>query len=224
MAIGVAALLCAVRWRGLLVRLLPWFSLFAALGVLICLPISWNTNYSAQIGGFVIDPHTDPWSWSVSCEVVRGGLRMNERTIAYSPAHDGPTWLPTRLTVSRTPDYGHHYPDIRLPDKFRWPFIQGKLGFDTSWWSKSPLSPKMSYIAHHSLVVPQWFVLLLTLICPLLWFRRFRRRRHRLRHGLCLSCGYDLRESPEKCPECGAGKPSQVPASRPTAVTKSECP
>lgn len=33
--------------------------------------------------------------------------------------------------------------------------------------------------------------------------RRMKVRKHRIRAGLCLGCGYDLRASTERCPECG---------------------
>jgi len=43
-----------------------------------------------------------------------------------------------------------------------------------------------------------------TAVLPLVWLRREIRRRRRIKAGHCLSCGYDLRASPERCPECGA--------------------
>ena len=53
-----------------------------------------------------------------------------------------------------------------------------------------------------NLVVPYWVLTLLFLVSPAMWsVRRWRTRRWR--PGLCRNCGYDLRESRERCPECG---------------------
>jgi hypothetical protein len=45
---------------------------------------------------------------------------------------------------------------------------------------------------------------------PLGWLARrvvrARTGRHRRRAGLCPACGYDLRVTPERCPECGAAR------------------
>lgn len=50
---------------------------------------------------------------------------------------------------------------------------------------------------------PIWVLILPTLIYPAFTFRTYWQRRKRIRRGLCLACGYDLRESARTCPECG---------------------
>ena len=56
-------------------------------------------------------------------------------------------------------------------------------------------------------VIPWWFVVTLLSILPALQIKpilRRRRRAMRLRQNLCVHCGYDLRATPWRCPECGA--------------------
>jgi hypothetical protein len=54
-----------------------------------------------------------------------------------------------------------------------------------------------------ALVVPYWFIVLACSVLPMLGLRRLIRTRSRRRRGACLRCGYDLRGTPGKCPECG---------------------
>jgi hypothetical protein len=51
--------------------------------------------------------------------------------------------------------------------------------------------------------MPLWACLVLLGILPTIQYSRLARRLRRRRRGLCLNCGYDLRASPAKCPECG---------------------
>jgi len=55
---------------------------------------------------------------------------------------------------------------------------------------------------------PYWGVAGILAVWPAWYFTRVRKRHRQLdrrRRGLCPVCGYDLRASPERCPECGAG-------------------
>jgi hypothetical protein len=62
------------------------------------------------------------------------------------------------------------------------------------------------------LVAPLWFLTTVFGVCPVAALVRWRqRRRAKGRKGLCRRCGYDLRASPDRCPECGMPLPSPSP-------------
>jgi hypothetical protein len=79
-------------------------------------------------------------------------------------------------------------------------------------WSSTP--PAWGFGAHHQevtnaagkfqisrdVLVPHWFLVLAAAALPTL--RAGCRRRTRT--GLCPVCAYDLRATPDRCPECGA--------------------
>lgn len=59
-----------------------------------------------------------------------------------------------------------------------------------------------------SSLIPYWFPTTLAAVLPLAWIVRHRLRRPY--SGRCATCGYDLRATPGRCPECGT-VPAQTP-------------
>jgi len=60
-----------------------------------------------------------------------------------------------------------------------------------------------------------WVPIIPTMIVPLIWLRRSLARRRAWRAGRCTQCGYDLRATPGRCPECGAVPNAAAPAVTP---------
>jgi hypothetical protein len=57
--------------------------------------------------------------------------------------------------------------------------------------------------------IPYWFWVAASAVLPSWWVIRRRRARGRRAAGCCPACGYDLRATPDRCPECGrAAAPS----------------
>ena len=89
----------------------------------------------------------------------------------------------------------------------------GRLGFAAS----RTTGPRMTFVApaggmstctvtYHAVGVPFWAIATASALAPGAWLYQTVHRRRRLRRasrGQCVACGYDLRATPGRCPECG---------------------
>jgi hypothetical protein len=91
------------------------------------------------------------------------------------------------------------------PITVMWPHRWRVLGFGY-WNTRLPQGPAYRALEVVGATVPLWFVALLFAVAPAMAARRQlrdRQRRRRIARGLCAACGYDVRASGERCPECG---------------------
>jgi hypothetical protein len=101
----------------------------------------------------------------------------------------------------------------------------GRLGPGHMGWDATPVASDWDRIGFHryqtgwsasfaddqegGVAVPAWLPVLALALPSLAWGVRRVRRRRRLDTGLCPACGYDLRATPDRCPECGCVPPKK---------------
>lgn len=123
--------------------------------------------------------------------------------------------------VSRPPPrfrYGSDSSGFLLPDASITALERSGLpGFTIShknWAGFSFLHLKFgAYSDTRRVGVPMWAACALLLAMPTVWAWHWFRSQRGLRRGLCANCGYDLRATPDRCPECGAMVSSASPHS-----------
>src|SRR4051794_21547831 len=170
------------------------FTLCSAISLLLCAAsvTGWARSYRVSDG--VEWGRGRRW---VSLQCMRGHVTAmrGEREAWYAPVDYGPTYL--RDAIGSTPHDAYFNVDTGYTREASWHFA----GF------AHLTGPKASSRLDGMWEAPLWSFALATAVLPL--HLLFLRRRHR-RHGRplaqqhCPNCGYDLRASPERCPECGA--------------------
>jgi hypothetical protein len=186
------------------------FTLVAALSAVLCLAVTgcWVFSFFAPFG--------QGWdtSWGGNGDGFQNRLWVAERGSLHLLRHD------LRVAPVTPSNPGHLYhggydPAGRLmlrvaPTRFGFAYRNQVSGFRET----TGLRQTRTFI-DSQLSIPLWLPTILLALPPAGWLLD-RRRRHRQQvRGLCPSCGYDLRATPDRCPECGTiraahGKPAGV--------------
>jgi hypothetical protein len=180
-----------------MMRLARWlFNITSILSLLICIATAavWIRSYFVG----------DNWVWyEQECQNCYNTIRSGRGWIRYG-------WTDMTMMTGINPPAGHF---ALKPAEALYPFGVA--------WGNDKI-PGYRYYGHSTaLVVDVAYAIpfAITAMLPSIWLLSYRRRRRRARVGLCKVCGYDLRASPARCPECGTCSSTAVQAEARTTIT-----
>ena len=160
----------------------------------------------------------DGYGWSSVIDRRSGGVMIRSTRDTFVTVAAGGVQACTTFSSSSAPSVvieGDHLASGRRLSSGRYPLVDGLrpgsdvnfkvLGFQlvVSNYRRMPPGGVPEVIRLRSVTLPLWFVTAASVAPPALWLRARRRLRRAGAAGLCPACGYDLRATPGRCPECG---------------------
>jgi hypothetical protein len=111
---------------------------------------------------------------------------------------DLPSYQPMLVTD------GWNFRQFPIEDTTAWNFSKGRRVLGVRSYHLFQGETARSHQSISEVGIPHWMIAAVCAIAPFTRFigHRWWRRRRAIA-GLCLTCGYDLRATPERCPECG---------------------
>jgi hypothetical protein len=144
--------------------------------------------------------------WEAIMYTGRGGIELSVSRLVVPQPHRrwGEPGFEFRKSVRLKPFYAATSPSRRW-----WNLSAFSYFFERQRWGPVGDSDQVW------LDFPLWLLLLIFLKMPVLALRAELRRRRRYGSGCCPTCGYDLRATPERCPECGTATARAAAATAP---------
>ena len=173
------------------------FTTLSTLSLLLCVAVVGLWVRSYRWTDSLAWPGADGWR-SVGSASVYVVLQLNWEE-SPNVSGDGGGLRYQRMGAYSAPHYAVAYGPVRPGDTF----VGWELG-DAGWYTVRNVNGVRSVTG----VAPFWCIALAIALLPLSWLsvrlRSHLRQRRERRTGLCPTCGYDLRATPNRCPECGA--------------------
>ena len=96
-------------------------------------------------------------------------------------------------------------------DTSTWFFVSaGWRFYEKNPWAYPRVGDYTFYLGE--LPIPFWAIMVGSMLLPARWavvrLHAHHLRTKRANAGLCVACGYDLRATPDRCPECGTPVPA----------------